>query len=275
MRSGPESVPKPMMPIGNRPVLWHIMRYYAHFGHTEFILCLGYGARAVKEYFLDYQETHSNDFVLAQGGKDVKMLGSDISEWRITFVDTGIDTSIGERLRRVRKYLDGDEIFLANYGDVLTDAPMNQIVEGFAASNAVGSLLAVSPQDSFHVVKIDQGDHISAFQRVADMDMWINGGYFVLRQEIFDYLNEGEDLVMDACVKAAAEGKMRAVRYKGFWAPMDTLKERSALEEMHRQDSMPWALWDPNQRHSVLDADAVLPVVGATPVVDLPELIPR
>lgn len=266
MRTGPESVPKPMMPIGNRPVLWHVMRYYAHYGHTEFILCLGYGARAVKDYFLQYQETHSNDFVLAGGGRQVDLLSSDISDWRITFVDTGIETPIGERLRRVRKYLDGDEMFLANYGDVLTDAPMNEIVKEFADSDAVGSLLAVSPQDSFHVVKIGADDLVEEFKPVAALDMWINGGYFVLRQGIFDYLNENEDLVMNACVRAAAAGRMRAVRYRGFWAPMDTLKERSALEEMHRVGQMPWAVW------TAAGVSNSHPHSHSATVVDLPEL---
>jgi glucose-1-phosphate cytidylyltransferase len=251
MRSGPESLPKPMMPIGTRPVLWHIMRYYAHFGHKEFILCLGYGAQAVKEYFLTYKEAHSNDFVLSEGGDRIEMLSSDISDWRITFVDTGIDTAIGERLRRVRKYLGGDEMFLANYGDVLTDAPMDEIVEDFSLTDDVGSLLAVSPQDSFHVVRIDENDHVRDLEAVADMNMRINGGYFVLRQGIFDYLHEGEDLVMDACMRAARAGKFRAVSYDGFWAPMDTLKERAALEEMHRTGNMPWAVWNGHGRNDV------------------------
>ena len=146
MRSAPDSLPKPMMPIGSRPVLWHVMRYYAHFGHTEFILCLGFGAKSVKDYFLDYRETESNDFVLAKGGGSIESLGTDISEWRISFIDTGFDTPIGERLRRVRPFLEDDDIFLANYGDVLTDAPMDQIVDEFVASDAVGSLLAVRPR---------------------------------------------------------------------------------------------------------------------------------
>lgn len=243
MRSGTDSLPKPMMPIGSRPVLWHIMKYYAHFGHTEFILCLGYGARAVKDYFLEYRETHSNDFVLTKGGETVELLSSDISDWRITFVDTGIDTAIGERLRRVRRYLDDDEVFLANYGDVLTDAPMDTIVQDFLATDAVGTLLAVDPQDSFHVVKIDQDGRLRGIEPVADMEMRINGGFFVLRQGIFDYLGEGEDLVMDACIRAAKDGRFRAVRYDGFWAPMDTLKERTQLEELYRTGQCPWAVW--------------------------------
>jgi glucose-1-phosphate cytidylyltransferase len=245
MRSGSDSAPKPMMTIGDRPVLWHIMRYYAHFGHTEFILCLGYGARSVKEYFLNYDETASNDFVLSNGGKDVELLGSDIGDWRITFVDTGQDTQIGERLRRVRGHLGDDEMFLANYGDVLTDAPMDAMVERLKGSDAVGSLLAIKPQDSFHVVHVGDSDRITGFESAAELPMWINGGFFVLRQSIFDYLHAGEDLVGDACARAAAEGRMLATPYRGFWAPMDTLKERTYLEELYRTGESPWTLWRP------------------------------
>ena len=179
MRADSQSLPKPMTPIGSRPVLWHVMRYYAHFGHKDFILCLGYGAQAVKDYFLNYRETTSNDFVLRQGGDDVKMLSTDISEWTISFIDTGIDTAIGERLRRVRPYLDGDEIFLANYGDVLTDAPMNDLIKQFANTEAVAQLLAVKPQDSFHVVDIEGDSTVTGLTAVASMAMRINGGYFV------------------------------------------------------------------------------------------------
>ncbi|MGH8773937.1 MAG: sugar phosphate nucleotidyltransferase [Jiangellaceae bacterium] len=246
MRSSEDSAPKPMVPIGHRPVLWHVMRYYAHFGHTDFVLCLGYGARAVKEYFLNYQETHSNDFVLTKGGEHIELLGSDISEWRISFIDTGIDTAIGERLRQVRRYLDDDEIFLANYGDVLTDAPLNDIIDEVATSDVAASLLAVPPQDSFHVVDINSTSRITAFTPAAEMNMRINGGYFVLKQDIFEYLNEGEDLVMNACVRAAREGRMLAIPYDGFWAAMDTLKERSWLEDLYRTGRSPWAVWQGN-----------------------------
>ena len=246
MRSGNESAPKPMMTIGDRPVLWHIMRYYAHFGHTEFILCLGFGAQAVKNYFLEYRETASNDFVLSKGGGQVELLSSDISDWRITFVDTGMDTQIGERLRRVRRFLDDDDVFLASYGDVLTDAPMDQIVGKVLATDAVGCMLAVKPQASFHVVHVDDGEEVTpvhGFQSAADLPMWVNGGFFVLRQGIFDYLNEGDDLVTQGCERAARDGRMLAMPYRGFWAPMDTLKERSYLEELHRSGASPWELW--------------------------------
>ncbi|ANH36550.1 Glucose-1-phosphate cytidylyltransferase [Nocardioides dokdonensis FR1436] len=258
MRADNQSLPKPMMPIGSRPVLWHVMRYYAYFGHTEFVLCLGHGAQAVKDYFLNYQETASNDFVLTKGGSYIEMLSTDISEWTITFVDTGMETAIGERLRRVRPYLEDDGIFLANYGDVLTDAPMDELVAQFEQTDAVAQMLAVKPQDSFHVVDLDADGQVAGLVPVADMSLCINGGYFVLRQGIFDYLEEGDDLVMDGCVRAARDGRVRAVRYDGFWAPMDTLKERSALEHQYRHGISPWALW---RERPVLPGGQITPVV--------------
>ncbi|WP_051683746.1 sugar phosphate nucleotidyltransferase [Blastococcus sp. URHD0036] len=264
IRTGPESLPKPMMPIGSRPVLWHVMRYYAHFGHTEFILCLGYGAHAVKDYFLDYRETSSNDFVLTKGGRHVEMLATDISEWTITFIDTGVSTAIGERLRRVRPYLEDDEMFLANYGDVLTDVPMNDLIAEFESKDAVANLLAVRPQDSFHVVQVAGDDRVTGLVPVADMSMRINGGYFILRQGIFDYLEEGDDLVMDGFVRAAADGKLCATSYDGFWAPMDTLKERTALEEQYRRGVSPWAVW---RDAPVEPGRPIIPVVMPEPTV--------
>ena len=182
--------------------------------------------------------------MLSNAGRTVELLSSDISDWRITFADTGFETPIGERLRRVRDYLGDDEVFLANYGDVLTNAPLNDLIDGFLQTNAVGSLLAVPPQDSFHVVQIDDDSHLTGIERVADMNMRINGGYFVLRREIFDYLHPGDDLVTDTFVRAARAEKFQVVRFDGFWAPMDTLKERAALEEMHRSGNRPWALWE-------------------------------
>ena len=143
--SADDGMPKPMQLVGPRPLIWHVMRYYAHFGHTEFILCLGYGAGHIKNFFLNYQEAASNDFMMS-GGK-VQLMQSDISDWSITFVDTGLSSAIGERLRRVRPHLDGDEYFLANYADVLTDAPMDDVVEKYHRSGAVASMMIV-PGDS-------------------------------------------------------------------------------------------------------------------------------
>lgn len=243
MRSDETPLPKPMTPIGSRPMLWHIMRYYAHFGHTDFVLCLGYGARVIKEYFLNYRETASNDFVLSEGGARVELLNSDITDWTITFVDTGLETPIGERLRRVRQHLGGDDMFLANYGDGVSNVDVNDLIDRLP-DDQVGSLLAVSPQDSFHLVGISPEGQLTGLEPVADLDMRINGGFFVLRQGIFDYLDEGEDLVLDACMKAAAERRFRANRFDGFWACMDTVKERAYLESLDASGKAPWKVWN-------------------------------
>src|SRR5437588_6755836 len=156
MRDGVSSGPKPMAMIGDRPLMWHVMRYYAHYGHTDFVLCLGYGASYVKDFFLNYDETRSNDFVLEggvlEGGdRQVKLFKTDISDWRITFVDTGLHSAIGERLRRVRRFVEDEEMFLANYADVFTNLPLPDMVAHFAASDAVISLLAVPQTSSHHV----------------------------------------------------------------------------------------------------------------------------
>jgi glucose-1-phosphate cytidylyltransferase len=243
MRDGTSDQPKPMVPVGPRPLLWHVMRYYAHYGHKDFILCLGYGGHHIKQFFLDYQEAASNDFIL-RGGQ-VELLSSDIADWSITFVDTGLESPIGERLRRVRHLVEGEEMFLANYADVLTDAPIDAMVAQFAAKpDAVGQLLAVPPQAAFHVVDVSEGDNrIEAITALRDMRLQENGGYLVLRQEIFDYLPENGDLITDACAALAKEGRLAAFPYNGFWHPADTVKERVALEAMYQAGQAHWMPW--------------------------------
>jgi glucose-1-phosphate cytidylyltransferase len=246
MRDGVTNAPKPMAMIGDRPLLWHVMRYYAHYGHTDFVLCLGYGASAVKDFFLNYDETRSNDFVL-KGGGDVELFRTDIADWRITFVDTGLHSAIGERLRRVRRFVGNEEMFLANYADVFTDAALPDMISQFEASDAVVSLLAVPPQSSHHVVNVSETGLITGVTPVRDLLQWENGGYFILRREIFDHLNEGEDLVEDAIVRLVPHGKVIAYPYKGYWTPADTVKERAKMEEMYFRGTCPWMIWDPER----------------------------
>ena len=155
MREASEVAPKPMIPIGSRPVLWHVMKYYAHFGFTDFVLCLGYKAEAIKHFFLTYSEAMANDFVLSDGGAKVHLLKTDIHNWNITFVDTGLRASIGERLRAVRHLLRDDEMFLANYGDTLTDADLPAMIARAKEADVTASFLAVRPNHSFHVVSMD------------------------------------------------------------------------------------------------------------------------
>jgi glucose-1-phosphate cytidylyltransferase len=168
----------------------------------------------------------------------------------------------------VRHLLEDDEVFLANYGDVLTDAPLNQIIEDFIASDATASMLAVPPQESFHVVEIGDDCRVTDIESVANLPLWENGGYFVLRQGVFDVLHRGEDLVTDAFPRLADQRRLKAVKHTGFWAPMDTLKERSLLEELHRSGKAPWKLWartpnEPEPRFSRPTATTAQPVVRA------------
>ncbi len=248
MRDGVSTAPKPMAMVGERPLLWHVMRYYAHYGHTDFVLCLGYGASSVKDFFLNYDETRSNDFVIENGARDVKLFSTDISDWRITLVDTGLNSAIGERLRRVRRFVEGEEIFMANYADVLTTAPLPDMVERFEASSAAASLLAVPPQSSHHVVDIGEDGIITQVTPMQELRQWENGGYFLLRPSIFDHLNEGEDLVEDALMRRLVpQRRVLAYPYKGYWSPADTVKERARLEEMYQQGNCPWMIWDPER----------------------------
>src|SRR5215469_18795834 len=185
MRDGINSGPKPMAMVGERPLLWHVMRYYAHFGHTEFVLCLGYVASYVKDFFLHYDETRSNDFVLEKGTQNIRLFKTDISDWQITFVDTGLHSEIGERLRRVRRFIEGEEMFMANYADVFTDTPLPDMISRFAASEAIASLLAVPLQSSHHVVDIRDDGLITQVTPMRELRQWENGGYFLLRPDIF------------------------------------------------------------------------------------------
>jgi glucose-1-phosphate cytidylyltransferase len=247
MRDGVTTAPKPMAMVGERPLLWHVMRYYAHFGHTDFILCLGYGASAVKDFFLHYDETRSNDFVLENGARDVKLFSTDISDWKITFVDTGLNSSIGERLRRVRRFVEAEPVFMANYADVLTNAPLPDMIERFSRSDATVSLLAVPPQSSHHVVDVGDDGRVTSVIPMKDLRQWENGGYFLLRPEIFDVLNEGEDLVEHTIARLVPDGRVLAYPYKGYWSPADTVKERMRLEEMYQSGHCPWMIWDPER----------------------------
>jgi glucose-1-phosphate cytidylyltransferase len=244
MREASEVGPKPMIPIGNRPVLWHVMKYYAHFGFTDFVLCLGYKAEVIKHFFLTYNEAMANDFVLSNGGANVHLLKTDIHDWNITFVDTGVRAPIGERLRAVRHLLADDEIFLANYGDTLTDADLPAMIARAREEDVRASFLAVRPNYSFHVVSMDANGRVRAMRDVMGSDIWINGGYFILRREFLDELRPGEDLVGEPLQRLLRRDQVFAQRHRGFWAPMDTLKDQQWLETLHESATAPWQVWD-------------------------------
>ncbi len=244
LREYSDTIPKPMADIGFRPIIWHLMKYYAHFGHKEFILCLGYRGDYIKRYFLDYDECLSNDFEISQGGRKVKLYNSDISDWTITFVDTGQHANIGQRLKAVEKYLDGDEYFMANYADGLSDLDLDAYLAFFHAHNKVASFLSVRPSQSFHRVAFDDSGTVSRIAPIDDGSFWINGGYFIFRRDIFDYMQANEELVVEPFQRLIAQGQLVTYRNPGFWACMDTFKEKKMFDDMYSSGQMPWALWN-------------------------------
>jgi glucose-1-phosphate cytidylyltransferase len=242
MREYSESIPKPMVPIGYRPVIWHIMKYYAFYGHKDFILCLGHRADVIKNYFRTYDECVSNDFVL-DGGK-VDLLASDIHDWKITFVDTGLKSNIGMRLKAVAKYVAGEEIFLANYADGLSDVPLPTVIENFKESGAVASFVSVKPKASFHVMLADSKGVVKSIEHISTTGARINGGFFVLRPEIFDYMREGDELVEAPFHRLIKEDRLVSYPHDGYWACMDTFKEQQELETLYGTGNAPWAVWN-------------------------------
>jgi glucose-1-phosphate cytidylyltransferase len=243
MREHSEAVPKPMISIGYRPILWHLMKYYAHFGHKEYILCLGHKADIFKKYFLQYDECITNDFVLSNGGKSLKLLGKDIEDWQITFVDSGLASNVGQRLKAVEKYVGDDPVFLANYSDGLSDLHLPAMIDYFMRTNKVACFISVQPRASFHIVQSDSIGIVDRIAHIKDSGARINGGFFIFRREIFDYLHAGEELVEEPFRRLIAEKQLIAYPHNGFWACMDTFKEWQELEEMFANGKAPWAIW--------------------------------
>jgi glucose-1-phosphate cytidylyltransferase len=243
LREYAENIPKPMVPIGYRPILWHVMKYYAHFGHKDFILCLGYRADAIKQYFLNYDECISNDFMLSQGGKSLELFNSDIHDWKITFAETGINSNIGQRLKAVEKYLEGEETFLANYSDGLTDLHFPDLVQFASHHGRIASFICAKPNLSYHLVSTQPDGLVREIKAITRTDLRINGGYFVLKQDIFRYMRTGEELVLEPFQRLIQEKQIMGYHYDGFFATMDTFKDKQQLDDMYAKGSAPWEVW--------------------------------
>jgi len=242
MRSHPDDIPKPMVRIGYRPILWHLMKYYAHFGHKEFILCLGWKADTIKQYFLHYEEALSNDFVLHAGGNRVELVNRDIEDWSITFVDTGVSSNISQRLAAVADLLRDEPAFLANYTDGLTDLHLPHMIDAFEASRAKAMFLSVRPRQTFHTVSIQDGGEVTSIVPIEDSGVWMNGGFFIFRPEVLDLL-DGEELVDGPFRRLIERKELHTYRYEGFWSCMDTYKEVQTLEDLHLQGRAVWEVW--------------------------------
>jgi glucose-1-phosphate cytidylyltransferase len=240
IREYSESVPKPMIPLGHRPILHHVMQYYADYGHDDFILCLGYKANVIKDFFLNFRPQTFGDCVISDGGRNVQVLGEMNRDWRVTLIDTGIWRNIGQRLWAVRDHLRGEKMFLANYSDGLTDVDLDDMLARFEASDKIGCFLAVRPPLTYHLADIAEDGRVREFRSSSRSDIWINGGYFIFRSEIFDYMREGEELVLEPFDRLIAEDKLMAYKHEGFWRSMDTLRDWQTLEDMVEKGDMPW-----------------------------------
>lgn len=256
---GDGGLPKPLVPIGYRPIIWHVMRYYAHYGHKDFILCLGHKADKIKEYFLGYNEFVNNDFTMSKGKKVLNQASPDVQDWNITFVDTGLKSNIGMRLMLVKQYLEGEEMFLANYSDGLTDLPLDTMVQEFSSANKVAGFVCSTPSQSFHVVSVDQDRNVNSIDVVKNTDLIVNAGYFVLRRSIFDYINFGEELVLQPFQRLMKQKLLLGYRHDGFWA-MDTFKEQQELTDVYNTGQAPWEVW---KKEGILEDTLAASVRGA------------
>jgi glucose-1-phosphate cytidylyltransferase len=254
MREYSEAIPKPMVQIGYRPILWHVMKYYAYYGYRDFILCLGYKADAIKNYFLNYDECLSNDFILSGAGKNLELLNRDIDDWQITFVDTGLNSNIGQRLKTVEKHVRDQEMFLANYSDGLSDMPLTSVIEMFEKSKKTACFASVKPRATFHMIETDDQGIVKSIEHIGKSRARINGGFFVFRREIFDYLRDGEELVEEPFRRLIADKQLIAYEHRGFWACMDTFKEWQELQDMYDAGKAPWAVWNNSQNKKSIAA---------------------
>ena len=243
LREHSETIPKPLVTIGSRPILWHLMRYYAHFGHKDFILCLGHRGDLIREYFLNYNECMSNDFILSGGGKKIELLASDLDDWRITFVDTGLRSTVAERLLRVRHHVAGEKAFLANYSDGLTNLSLREQIADFERRGVTASMVAVPPALSFGALQADGDGLVRRFGTMRDAGFLINGGFFCFRPDIFEFIKEGEDFNEQPVQRLIARRQLAVFRYDGFWKPMDTFKDKMEFDAMEARGDCPWALW--------------------------------
>jgi glucose-1-phosphate cytidylyltransferase len=235
-----EVVPKPMITIGYRPILWHVMRFYAQWGLNDFVLCMGDKADVVKNYFLRYSEALSNDFILSDGGQRIELLSTDIHDWRITFANTGLNANIGQRLLAAKRYLEDEPVFCANYADNLTDARLPELVADFESRGKVAAFLSVRPPYSFHVVRHGADGLVNSITDVYGSDLWVNGGYFMFRREIFDFIGEGEDLLEEPFQRLIDANELISYHYPGFWTTMDTLKDLQNLRSLYEGGRPPW-----------------------------------
>ena len=236
--------PKPMVEIGGKPILWHIMKIYSHYGFDEFIICLGYKGYVIKEYFLNYF-LHQSDIEIDLQSNSHKVLNSNGNEaWKVTLLDTGINTMTGGRLKRIQKYV-GNETFFATYGDGLSDINIKSLLNFHYENKKLATITAVQPPGRFGALEISNNGIVKHFiEKPLGDGSWINGGFFVLEPEVLDYIASDSTIFEnDPLEQLANEGKLAAFKHKGFWKAMDTLRDKRELETLYKTANPPWRVW--------------------------------
>ncbi len=244
LREETEFRPKPLVEIGSRPILWHIMKLYAHYGHNEFVLCLGYRGNMIKEYFLNY-EALNNDFTIHLGRKTLTTYHDAHGEqdFRVTLAETGPETMTGGRLKRIARYVD-DDTFMVTYGDGLSDLNLAQLVDFHRRHGRIATLTTMRPETRYGIVDLDDAGLVRQFREKPTLEHWANVGFFVFHRRIFDYL-DGDDCILERrpLERLAAEGELMAFQHGGFFYAMDTYREYKALSEMWTSGRAPWKVW--------------------------------
>ena len=236
--------PKPMIEIGEMPILWHIMKTYSHYGFNEFVICLGYKQAVVKEFFADYF-LHTSDVTFDLAENSMQVHDNYSEPWKVTLIDTGLNTMTGGRIKRVQKYI-GDETFMVTYGDGVCDVDITKLVEFHRSHGKTGTITAISVDQRFGVLDLTKNGQVKEFAEKQDKDSSVvNGGYMVFEPKIFDYL-EGDETVFEKepLQRLAGEGELMAYSHTGFWQCMDTQREKRKLEELWAQGRAPWKVWD-------------------------------
>lgn len=244
LREYTETIPKVLVEVGGRPILWHIMKTYAHAGFAEFVLTLGYLGDRVKEYFLDYDGWRGRDLRLRLGQRQPpELLGRDGEDWEITFADTGAATNTGGRIKRVEPYIRGNEFFVT-YGDGVGDVNLCGLLDFHRRHRRIGTVTAVRPALNFGIIELNGDQCVTRFTEKPRLDAWVNGGFFVFDRRLFDYLEDDSVLEREPLERLAADGQLVAYRHEGFWACMDTYKDTERLNELWSTNQAVWKVWD-------------------------------
>lgn len=236
--------PKPMVEIGGKPILWHIMKEYSHFGFNEFIICLGYKQHVVKEFFADYF-LHTSDITFDLANNKMEVHDNFSEPWKVTLVDTGLNTMTGGRVKRIKQYV-GNQPFMLTYGDGVANVDMNALLNFHKEHGKIGTITTVNIGQRFGLIDITQGGEITAFREKNEQDgSLINGGYMVMNPEVFDYIGGDETAFEKAPLEnLAKDGQLMSYRHKGFWQCMDTQRDRNNLEKLWESGNAPWKVWN-------------------------------